>query len=194
MSVMNALRFAGAMLLVSGSTVAYADNLYRGSNWPAMSADLKAAEVGDVLTVVIFQAAEARNTAQKTSRKRTDLAGSISAGGIDESGAIEFGGGFSGRGEVRRSERLVAQITVTVDDVLPNGDLLVLGEQWLRINGETTRIAVRGRVRSADISGENTILSNRIANAEISYAGRGFVSRSAKPGLVNRIFSFLGLG
>jgi flagellar L-ring protein precursor FlgH len=49
-------------------------------------------------------------------------------------------------------------------------------------------------VRSADIRADNTILSNRIADAQIDYDGRGFVSRSAKPGLINRIFSFLGLG
>jgi flagellar L-ring protein precursor FlgH len=171
-----------------------AEDLYRNSKWPAMSADDKAQGIGDAVTVVVFQAAEATNSAQNSSRKKTEAGGSINVGSIDESASLEFGGGYTGRGEVRRSERLVAQITVVVQDVLPNGDFLVSGEQLMRINGETTRIGVQGRVRRADISSQNTILSSRIADARISYDGRGFVSRSAKPGLVNRIFSFLGLG
>jgi flagellar L-ring protein precursor FlgH len=193
---MNRLPFytATAAILLSAGVAAQADNLYRGTNWPALSGDRKASAVGDALTVVIFQAAEATNTAQNNSRKKTDLGGSISAGSLDERGSLEFGGGYTGRGEVRRSEKLVAQITVVVREVLPNGDFVVTGEQVMRVNGETTRIGVRGRVRFADVTADNTILSSRIADAQISYDGRGFVSRSAKPGLLNRVFNFLGLG
>jgi len=188
-------RIASAILLLAVASAApAADDLYRGSNWPAMSGDRRASAAGDALTIVIFQAAEASNSAQNNSRKKTELGGSVGVGSIDETADLQFGGGYSGRGEVRRSERLVAQITVVVDQVLPNGDLAIVGEQWMRVNGEATKIAVRGRVRSADITSQNTILSSRIADAQISYDGRGFVSRSAKPGLVNRLFNFLGLG
>ena len=171
-----------------------AEDLYKGSNWNALSADDKASRVGDLLTVLIYQQAEATNVAQNESRKKTDVGGKFSAGSIDESADLNFGGGYSGRGQVKRSERLVTQLTVTVTDVLPNGDLLVAGEQQMRVNGEVTHVGIRGRIRKADISSQNTILSSRIAEAQINYDGRGFVSRSAKPGLVNRIFSFLGLG
>jgi flagellar L-ring protein precursor FlgH len=173
---------------------AAADNLYRGSNWSSMSADRRASDVGDILTVVIFQSAESSNVAQNSSRKATDLSGSISGGGISEDGELAFGGGYTGRGEVKRSEKLIAQISLTVWQVLPNGDLVIGGEQWLKVNGERTRIGVRGRIRTADIREDNSVVSNRIADAQIDYDGRGFVSRSAKPGLLNRIFSFLGLG
>ena len=187
---------AGAAFLLS--TAAQAEDLYRGSNWASLSGDRKASQPGDILTVVIFQAAEATNSAQNSSRKKTDIGGkfgtTIGSGSIDESASLEFGGGYTGRGEVRRSEKLVTQISLTVREVLPNGDLVVEGEQWMRINGETSRIGVRGRVRPADISSENAVLSSRIGDARISYDGRGFVTRSAKPGIVNRIFSFLGLG
>lgn len=193
----------GAIGLVAGAAMllpaaAQAENLYRGSNWASLSGDRKASQPGDILTVIIFQAAEATNSAQNSSRKKTDVGGSfgttIGSGSIDENASLEFGGGFTGRGEVRRSEKLVTQISLTVREVLSNGDLLVEGEQWMRINGETSRIGVRGRVRPADISSENAVLSSRIGDARISYDGRGFVTRSAKPGIVNRIFSFLGLG
>lgn len=159
-----------------------------------MSADRRAGQAGDLITVSIFQAAEASNLAQNSSRKSTEIGGSIDFANIQEGGDLKFGGGYTGRGEVKRSEKLVAQISVIVQQVLPNSDLIIGGEQWLRVNGERTRIAVRGRIRTADIRSDNSILSSRIADAEIDYDGRGFVSRSAKPGLVNRIFSFLGLG
>ena len=187
-------RLGLAILAVALPGSAAADDLYRGSNWSAMSTDRRASEVGDMLTVIIFQTAESSNLTQNTSRKATDLSGSISGGPVNESGSLSFGGGFSGKGQITRSEKLLTQITLTVQRVLSNGDLVVAGEQWLNVNGERTHIAVRGRVRSADIQADNSVLSNRIADAEIDYNGRGFVSRSAKPGIVNRIFSFLGLG
>jgi flagellar L-ring protein precursor FlgH len=184
---------AGLLALVLAGPAA-SENLYRGSSWPAMSADRKASEVGDLLTVVIFQSAESSNVTQNKSRKATDLSGSISGGHLSEEGELSFGGGYSGRGEVTRSEKLIAQMTLSVLEVLPNGDLVIGGEQYLNVNGERTRVGVRGRVRSADIRDDNSVLSSRIAGAEINYDGRGFVSRSAKPGIINRIFSFLGLG
>lgn len=189
-----------AALIVTALTAAMfvspvkADNLYQSHGWAAMTSDRIAGEVGDILTVVIFQSAEAVNSAQNSSRKATDLGGSIKAGHLNEGGSLSFGGGYTGRGEVRRSEKLVSQISLTVESVLANGDLLVSGEQWMRVNGERTRIGVRGRIRAADIRSDNSVLSTRIANAQIDYDGRGFVSRSAKPGIINRLFSFLGLG
>ncbi len=185
---------ASIAALASLSSPALAENLYRGSNWSSMSSDRRATQVGDVLTVVIFQTAQSSTAAQNNSRKATDVGGSISGGHLSESGQLSFGGGYNGHGEYTRSEKLIAQITLNVLDVLPNGDLVIGGEQWLRVNGERTRIGVRGRIRSADIGPDNSVLSNRIADAQIDYDGRGFVSRSAKPGLINRIFSFLGLG
>lgn len=192
-----ALRVAGALLAWSalfGATDAAAQNLYQGSNFAAMGADRRASEVGDILTVAIYQSAEASNSMQNGSSKSTNLGGSIDVANIHEGGEFKLGGGYSGRGEVRRTERFVTQMSVSVQQVLPNGDLLILGEQWMRVNGERTRIGVKGRVRAADIRSDNSVLSSRIADAQIDYDGRGFVSRSAKPGLINRLFSFLGLG
>jgi flagellar L-ring protein precursor FlgH len=170
----RALRAAAALAIMACSlaAAARADNLYRNGGWAAMSSDRRAAAVGDTVTIVIFEAAEAVNSAQSTTRRNTDLGGSIRAGSIGEQAELGFGGGFSGRGEVRRSDRVVAQITVTVQEVLANGDLVIAGEQWLLVN---------------------VVLSSRIADAQIDYDGRGFVSQSARPGLIARIFRFLGL-
>lgn len=187
------MKATAALMLLGLASGAQADNLYRDPNWSSMAADRRASAIGDILTVNIVQAAEATDTAQNSSRKSTDLSGSIAIANIQEGGDLKFGGGYSGRGEVRRSQRFVTQMSVTIRDMLPNGDLVIEGEQWLRINGERTRVAVRGRVRTADIAVDNSVLSGRIADAQIDYDGKGFVSRSAKPGLISRIFGFLGL-
>jgi flagellar L-ring protein precursor FlgH len=192
--MMTPARIILAAAAMFSAVPAAAQDLYRADNWSSMAADRRASAVGDSVTVVIQQAAESSSSTQNASRKNTDLGGGLRAGSINESGELTFGGGYSGRGEVRRSERLLAQLSVTIQQVLPNGDYAILGEQRLHVNGEDTLIAVRGRIRAADITADNTVLSSRIADAQISYDGKGFVSRSAKPGLINRIFSFLGLG
>jgi flagellar L-ring protein precursor FlgH len=150
--------------------------------------------VGDALTILIYENAIASNSAQNGSRKNSRLTGQISAGSsLDESAQIGLSGNFDGTSQTGRAGKMVAQISVTVDALLPNGDLHVSGEQTLKINGERTNIKLRGRVRQADISANNAILSTRLADAAIDYDGTGFVSRGAKPGIVTRIFSFLGL-
>lgn len=183
-----------SVLLCMVATTAHADDLYKPNGWSALSADRVARQVGDTLTIVVFQAAEASNSAKSDSARSTKLAGRVQGGSLDEGGSLSFGGGYTGGGQVQRSERFVTRLSVTVREVLPNGDLIVTGEQRLRINGETSDIGVRGRVRPADIAGDNSVASSRIADAQINYDGRGFVSKSAKPGFVNRVFRFLGLG
>lgn len=188
------IALCAAVALLAVSAAARADDLYRPSNWSAMSADRKAMLPGDTLTVVVYQTAESTNSTKSDSSRSTNLGGAVAAGGINERGSLNFGGGYTGGGEVQRTDRFVTQLTVTVDAVLPNGDLQVSGHQRMHINGENTDIGVRGRVRMADIGADNRILSSRIADAQIDYDGKGFVSRSAKPGLLNRVFRFLGLG
>jgi flagellar L-ring protein precursor FlgH len=88
---------------------------------------------------------------------------------------------------------MVGEISVTVDALLPNGDLHVSGAQILNINGERTRIAVKGEARLADISSSNTILSTSLAGATIDYEGAGLVTESSKAGWLTRALNFLGL-
>lgn len=186
---------ASGLLVATGS--ALAEDLYRHDNWPALASDRRASAVGDILTVVVLENSTAANTAQTGTSRDTRLGGTVSAGhsgsGINEGASLGLTGSFGGSGQISRSGRMVAQISVRVDSVYPNGDLAISGTQALNISGERTNIRIRGRVRSADIAGDNSVLSARIAEAQIDYDGSGFVSRSARPGLFQRIFSFLGL-
>lgn len=171
-----------------------ADDLYKGGSWPAVAADNKASQIGDMITVAIYEAASASNRVSTKTSKKTDIGGGLSAGSIDEKGSLSFGGDYTGSGEVSRTEQLVARMSVKVIDQMPNGDFLIEGVQKLLVNGENRNILVRGRIRRADIDSNNVVSSSRIADAQINYDGKGFVTRSAKPGLINKLFSFLGIG
>lgn len=176
------------------SAPAAAADLYVGSEWPALASDRQASQVGDSLTVLIFENAIASNSAQVGTDRGSRVSGNVSGGQtFNESGQVALSGEFDGRGQTARSGKIVAQISVVVDAVLPNGDLHVSGEQLLNINGERTRLKLKGRVRRADITASNAVISTRLADVTIDYDGSGFVSRSARPGVVNRIFNWLGL-
>ncbi|KAF0171663.1 MAG: flagellar basal body L-ring protein FlgH [Hyphomonadaceae bacterium] len=176
------------------SNACRAEDLFGDGRLANLAADPRANRVGDVLVVIVAQTAEARNGADSATARRTGLDGSLRAGGRTESGSISVGGAFGGRGEVRRSASFDTEVSVAVEEILPNGDFRVAGVQRMNINGERTLIRIRGRVRPADIEAGNRIVSTRIADAEIDYSGDGPVLRAARPGVLQRVASLLGLG
>lgn len=193
-SVRALLAGPALLALACAATPAQADQLYDGSRFSAMTADQRASQIGDIVTVLISESARASSRLQNGSSRSSNVGGGFRAGGIDEDASLEFGGSFAGRGEVVRSEQFVAQMSAQVIEVFANGDFLIEGRQNLLINDEETQVSVRGRIRPIDIQDGNIVLSSRLAQAQINYDGEGFVSRSARPGLLNRIFSFLGIG
>jgi flagellar L-ring protein precursor FlgH len=183
---------AAAISLVASPTMAA--DLYGHDTWPSLATDRTAHRVGDALTVIVYENASAINTANNGSSRSAALGGRLNAGdNFNESAALDLNGSSDDTASTGRSGGMVAQLSVVVDQILPNGDLHVSGSQLLNINGETTQIKVSGRVRPSDISSGNIVLSSRLADAAIDYDGQGFVSRSAAPGLITRIFNWLGL-
>lgn len=191
---MNRIAFLTSAVSLSLAAPAQADQLYSGNKWASVASDNRARSVNDIVTVLIYEAASATNSVTNKSSKQTSLSGSISGGSLNESGSLKLGGGYNGAGQVERSDKLVATMAAQVVEITPNGDFLIEGRQSVHVNGEDRIIAVRGLLRPVDISSDNTVPSSRLANAQIDYDGKGFVSRSAKPGIINKIFSFLGLG
>jgi flagellar L-ring protein precursor FlgH len=175
---------------------ASAADLYPGDNWSALASDRVAHRVGDSLTVLIYESASAVNSANTGSTRRNTFNGNGSAGlstQYQAGASLGLDASSSNEGTTERSGGMVAQLSVIVDAILPNGDLHVSGGEILVLNGDETNIRVRGRVRLADISGNNTVLSSRLAGAEIDYNGYGFVARSSAPGVITRVFNWLGL-
>lgn len=194
----NQLKLLAPAIVVTATCLpgaaTHAEDLFKPGITQSLAGDRRAGTTGDLITIVIVQAAESSTSVQSGTQRSSSVNGHIGVGKIDESAGLSMGGAYSGRGEMRRSERFVTQMTATITETLPNGDLIINGAQHLNVNGEATLVEVRGRIRAADIDSENRVPSNRIADAQINYNGKGFVSRSAKPGLVQRLFGLLGLG
>lgn len=182
-------------LLLPPAGILRASDLYKPSNWSSLASDQRASEVGAIVTIVVYENASATNSASSGSKKEMKLGGTVSASPLksDKDAALTVGGNSSSNGSTGRSGQMVAQISASVDEVMPNGDLRISGSQLINVNGEKTTIKVKGRIRPADIAAGNVILSTRLADAMIDYNGSGFVSRSGKPGIVSRIFNWLGL-
>ena len=108
--------------------------------------------------------------------------GKILPGGFDPANAIGTNSTFSnnGGGSVSRSEKISLTIAAVVSQVMPNGNMVIQGTQEVRTNAELRQLTVAGIVRPEDISSANTIKHTQIAEARISYGGRGDISRVQK--------------
>ena len=152
--------------------------------------DPRALSVGDILTVAIEidDRAQFKNQSdrKRDSSRSIGLGGSISSGGaggaVDVEGALSSGTSTAGSGQTVRSENLRLLIAAVVTDVLPNGNLVIAGSQEVRVNAELRILTIAGIVRPSDIGAENTISYDRIAEARISYGGRGRLTEVQQPG------------
>jgi len=160
-----------------------AESLYKEGSYRPMIADNKAYRVGDALTVQVFENSSATTSTDTGTRRKNSIGAEVSnnatrTGQVGLSAAGEFDGG----GRTQRTNRVLATVTVTVQEVLENGDLRIAGEQLLTVNEEPQRVTLQGRVRTADISDTNVILSTRLADARITYTGEGdLAERGQRP-------------
>lgn len=172
--------------------------IYNATTSQTLFEDYKARRVGDILTVVLAEETSARKSAGASSSRTASasvLDPVVAGGPITYKGApilntdIDSDQSFEGKGEAAQSNMLEGSITVTVADVLPNGNLAVQGEKWIRINQGEEYIRLRGIVRPVDISAGNTVLSTQVADAELAYGGTGQVAHSSSPGWLSRFFA-----
>jgi flagellar L-ring protein precursor FlgH len=180
-----------AALLTTAS--AWAQTLYSEATFQALTEDRRAHRIGDVLTVLVYESATASASAGTTASKSSGLNIGVAADAHDHSAKLSVGDDSAGKGEIQRTGRVAAQLSVVVDNVLPNGDLHVAGRQEIMVNGEKQLLQLAGRVRPIDVSDANIVASTRIADAEITYVGDGVLAEKQRQGLVSRFFAWLGL-
>jgi flagellar L-ring protein precursor FlgH len=157
-------------------------------------ADHKAVVAGDVLTVLITESASATETA-RTSTDKSDNANAnlTNPSRGQRQWGVGLGSTFSGGGQLERSGKLLARLSVVVDRSDASGNLLVHGEQDIELNGEHQRIHLEGAVRPDDVGSDNTVPSWRIMNAKIALVGKGILGRAQSPGIIARILQWLHL-
>ena len=155
--------------------------------------DQRAHQVGDILTVKV-KITDKASLENETSRSRKNNEDS----GIDnffgkskipimnsavgsriftaDSNALS-----DGKGSIDRKEELLTNIAAVITQLLPNGNLVVEGKQEIRVNFEVRELIVAGIVRPEDIENDNTLESNKIAQARIAYGGRGQLTDMQQP-------------
>lgn len=158
--------------------------------------DIKARQVGDLLTVVLDEQTDASKSASTeiTKDNATDIAAptvlgkDVTLNGNPLTTTLDSANDFSGEADSEQSNNLQGSITVTVAQVLPNGNLVIQGEKWIAINQGDEYVRLRGIVRPVDIGPTNTVSSTQVANAQITYKGKGATADSNAVGWLARFF------
>lgn len=171
----------------------HADSLYQPNSYQSLTSDLRPRRAGDLITVMVYENASASSTANTSAGRDAGIGLDVQRPGRGYGAGINASNQMDGRGRTAREGRVLAQITVSVREVLAGGDLIVAGEQTLNVNNEQQMIKVEGRIRPQDVSDANVVLSTRIADAKISYAGQGDLADSQRPAWWQRFLTFFGL-
>jgi flagellar L-ring protein precursor FlgH len=154
--------------------------------------------VGDIVTIVLNeQTAAQKSSSTNTSKATTDtlpgmtiLGKALTVHGVPiMSNNISDAAKFAGEGDSAQSNSLQGFVTVTVQKVLPNGNLYVKGEKWIGINQGEEYVRMTGIIRPIDLASDNSIASSKVANAKISYGGKGALADANAQGWLSRFFN-----
>ncbi|MZR30806.1 flagellar basal body L-ring protein FlgH [Sneathiella litorea] len=167
-----------------------ANSLWRPGS-KAFFKDQRANQVGDIVTVLVeIEDKATLNNSTDTTRASSENAGfagllglesqveKILPEGTSAEALIDLGSDHSvkGSGAVNRNETINMEIAAIVTQILPNGNMVIVGRQEVRVNFESRDLSVTGVVRPEDITSSNTIESAKIAEARIAYGGRGHLT------------------
>ena len=177
--------------LLTASTVD-AKSLWRDNAW-GIYADRKARGVGDILTIIINESTT--QTAAKSRSNSKSGSVSLNAGtGIFHFLAAATAGGsdaFTAEGTATDTNQYLGQVTVTVVEILDNGNFVVEGNQSIWQNRDEHKITLRGVIHPDDITTNNTILSSRVADATLRFDGKGPLNAKQRQGILTQIFNIL---
>lgn len=157
--------------------------------------DNKAMRVGDILTINLKEVTQAKKADDLNTAK--GISASVSAPSImgfalsaltgnDAKTELASKRTFNGQGKADQSNSLQGDISVTVTEVLPNGNLKVRGEKQVSLNQGDEYIRLSGIVRPVDIASDNTISSDKVADATLMYIGEGAMADASKMGWLSR--------
>ncbi len=184
-------------LLALQATAALAQSPASGTS-ASLYSDIKAAKVGDVLSVIIMESNSASKNSRTSTRKQNAAAieGAATTGALSglfpgASGSLDLSDQFTGQGATTRNGQISSRMTVRVVDLLPNSDLVVEGSKTLEINEDMEVVTISGIVRPSDISSSNTVYSHQVGNARVTYKGTGSLSQAQRPGILTRIINWL---
>lgn len=192
----------GMLSLLASS--AYADSLWRSEVRISLISDKKAHSVGDIITVVVQESNTVKKDAKTQTSKATDMDASLksflfspAASGLMTKGgklpamAMTSKNTFDGGGSINNSESMQTRFAVTVQDVLPNGNLIVSGLRQTASSGESQTVVLRGTLRPYDVTPNNTVFSYNLADVSIKFTSSGALSNSQNKGWFSRAWDAL---
>ncbi len=167
--------------------------------------DQRIAKVGDIVTVIIAinDKATFGNSTDRSQTAKTGFGTDFSFAPPSSSSSSSQGSPLTltsdvnsssiseGKGNIDRSEQIQLSVPAVVTQVLPNGNLFIRGTQEVRVNFELRQLTIAGLVRPADISRNNTIAYDRVAEARISYGGRGRLSEVQQPAWGQQVYDYV---
>jgi flagellar L-ring protein precursor FlgH len=159
--------------------------------------DHRAVRTDDILTVMIFESAKAGSQSKTNTSKENSMGLQADGGSGKLSFLPAFGVngankvGYDGKGATSREGNLVATVTTRVVKVLDNGNLVIEGSKVVEINEEKEIIKISGVVRPEDIQKNNMVYSSSIADAQITYTGKGVVNTGHRPGVIARFINWI---
>ncbi|MFZ2752596.1 MAG: flagellar basal body L-ring protein FlgH [Lysobacteraceae bacterium] len=163
-------------------------NQYRG-----LAADHRAYRVGDIVTIYVLEATRAKSQAATEAGSDLNLDVGLSSPSTQYNANLGLSGNNASGAQTTRVGELRTQVSAQVTAVEINGSLRIAGEQSLIVNGERQKIRITGLIRPEDINADNTVWSNRIANADLELLGVGVVSESQRQSIFYRVFKWLRL-
>lgn len=196
------LLLLGCCAALAAQSLVAARNLADGS----LYSDQVARQIGDLVTIRIEESTRVTDSQETDTSRKNDIAAQVemfpnsnkipAVRGQENFGTLpaaeaESSKAFSGEGSYAATGRVQAMITARVVDVLDNGNLLLEGRRQLVIQNETKTILLMGICRTADLSADNMVLSNRLHNFQVSIEGKGPLSRAQQEGLVGRVIDIL---
>lgn len=167
-----------------------------GDGYAALYEGNRARRVGDPLTIVLVE----KTAASKSANSQLDSGGGFgltppSTGPLSLLRSTDIGASgtrnFKGGGSADQANSLSGEVSVTVAAVYPNGTMLVQGQKRVTLNRGDEWVRIRGIVRTADVDAFNRVPSTRVADADISYTGRGDVARASRQGWLSRFFQVI---
>lgn len=172
-------------------------SLYRQGAEVSLFTDRKAGHIGDILTVVLEENTVSRKSSNVDISKESEtsiadgtaLGNPVAFKGLSLDASLSAGREFNGEAGAAQSNNLIGDVAVSVVDVWPNGTLVIRGEKWITLNRGDEFIRISGLVRPEDVRQDNTVLSNKVANARITYAGTGALADSQTMGWMSRFFN-----
>jgi flagellar L-ring protein precursor FlgH len=180
------------VVLCTANGSANATSLWQLSS-TSLIADRRAAQPGDLITILVSERSVASHQASHDTDKKLDVSGGPGSGLLTFFPELSMSTerSTSGKGATTQSTSLVDRISGRIIAVTPQGALQVESVRFVKLNREELTLTITGLVRRDDIAPDNTILSTQIADLRISSSGRGPIPDKQRPGLISALLSLL---